>query len=225
MKKHSNGSFYAHVVASFECTPPLETDKSVGIDLNHKGIVLSNNTFYSLKEFVHQKDEARKGKSASKNASSYTKDFIHKITSSIIQDLRSSEVEVLFLEDLSGLRNKSSRKKGTSKGKKLNGRSNSFPFSMIRNQLRYKALENGMTVIAKKEQTFDTSKECSRCCSKDTIRKTQSTFECLSCGFSLNADLNGARNIERKGRALFDAETSDTPLQTPKSQTAEVSLF
>lgn len=225
MKKHSNGSFYAHVVASFECTPPLETDKSVGIDLNHKGIVLSNNTFYSLKEFVHQKDEARKGKSASKNASSYTKDFIHKITSSIIQDLRSSEVEVLFLEDLSGLRNKSSRKKGTSKGKKLNGRSNSFPFSMIRNQLRYKALENGMTVIAKKEQTFDTSKECSRCFSKDTLRKTRTEFECLSCGFTLNADLNGARNIERKGRALLNAKTSDAPLQTPIEHSAEVSLF
>ena len=95
---------------------------------------------------------------------------------------------------------------------------------MIRNQLSYKALEIGMRVIAKKEQTYDTSKECSKCFSKDTLRKTQSEFVCLSCDFHLNADLNGARNIERKGRALLNAEMSDTPLQTPENS-AEVSLL
>ena len=220
--KHENGSFYAHIVASFECAEEVKSRKSVGIDLNHKNITLSNNKFESMKELIHHKDEARKEKSAKKNERAFTKNFIHKLTSKIIRDLRNDGTEVLFLEDLSGLRRHSSRKKGLSRGKKLNHRSNSFPFSMIRNQLSYKALEIGMRVIAKKEQTYDSSKECSKCLSKDTLRPTRSEFVCLSCDLHLNADLNGARNIERKGRALFDAEMSDTPLHTPKERKLHV---
>ena len=226
IKKHSNGSFYAHIVASFECAEEQKSERGVGIDLNHKGIVLSNNTFYSMRELVHHKDEAAKGKSASKNAARFTKNFIHQLTTQIIQDLLRKNIEVLYLEDLTNIRNKSSKKKGTSKGKFLNRRSNSFPFSMIRNQLGYKAKEVGMKVIAKKEQTIDSSKECSRCGSKDAVRKTQSSFHCRSCGFHLHADLNAARNIERKGRALLNAEMSDTPLQLrQKNQNAEVSIL
>jgi len=227
IKHKTSGSFYAHIVASFECAPPIEkTKKSVGIDLNHKNIALSNNTFESMKELVHHKDEARKGRSAAKNAAPFTKNFIHKLTSKIIRDLRNDGTEVLFLEDLSGLRRRSSRKiQGTSKGKKLNHRSNSFPFSMIRSFLCYKALEVGMKVIAKKEQTYDSSKECSKCSSKETHRLDRHTFFCFSCGLILHADLNGARNIEKKGRALLNAEMSDTPLQTPEKSSAEVSLF
>jgi transposase len=43
-----------------------------------------------------------------------------------------------------------------------------------------------------------TSQCCSRCgnvCREN--RKTQSQFECVGCGFKLNADLNAARNIAR----------------------------
>ena len=226
MRHKTNGSFYAHIVASFECAPPIEkTKKSVGIDLNHKNVTLSNNTFYSLRPLVHHKDEARKGRAAAKNAAPFTKNFIHKLTTRVVEDLRNDGTEVLFLEDLSGLRRRSSRKKGASRGRKLNFRSNSFPFSMIRSFFCYKALEVGMRVIARKEQTYDSSKECSKCFSKDTLRPTRSKFVCLSCGFTLNADLNGARNIERKGRALLNAEMSDTPLQTPEKSSAEVSLF
>jgi putative transposase len=220
IKKHSNGSFYAHITASFECAPSVQNGKSIGIDLNHKGIVLSNNKFYSLKELVHHKDEARKNKSAKKNDASFTNDFVHKVTTSIVQNLR--DVEVLFLEDLSGLRDKSSKKKGTSKGKKLNYRSNSFPFSMIQGQLSYKASEIGIRVIKDKKQTINTSKECSRCGSLKTERPSQNSFHCLSCSFSLHADLNGARNIEQKGRALLNAETNDTPLHAPENKNAEV---
>jgi putative transposase len=220
IKKHQNGSFYAHITASFECAPLIKSGKGIGIDLNHKGIVLSNNKFYSLKELIHHKDEARKNKSAKKNEQTFTNDFIHKVTTSIVRDLR--DIEVLFLEDLSGLRNKSSKKKGTSKGKKLNARSNNFPFSMIQSQLAYKANEIGIRVIKDKKQTINTSKQCSKCGSLKTERTKQNSFRCLSCGFSLHADLNGARNIERKGKALLNAETNDTPLHAPENKNAEI---
>ena len=43
-----------------------------------------------------------------------------------------------------------------------------------------------------------TSSICSRCGSYHTIRPTQPVFICKSCGYELNADLNGAKNISKR---------------------------
>ena len=43
-----------------------------------------------------------------------------------------------------------------------------------------------------------TSKRCSRCNSKNTSRKKQGLFNCHDCGYELNADLNGAKNIGKR---------------------------
>ena len=43
-----------------------------------------------------------------------------------------------------------------------------------------------------------TSSMCSRCGSYNTLRSKQPTFICKSCGYELNADLNGAKNIAKR---------------------------
>ncbi len=43
-----------------------------------------------------------------------------------------------------------------------------------------------------------TSSCCSRCESYHTIRPNQPTFICHTCGYNLNADLNGAKNIAKR---------------------------
>ncbi len=43
-----------------------------------------------------------------------------------------------------------------------------------------------------------TSSTCSRCGSYHTIRPNQPTFICNICGYQLNADLNGAKNIAKR---------------------------
>lgn len=51
-----------------------------------------------------------------------------------------------------------------------------------------------------------TSQECSKCkhtCKEN--RKTQSLFECVSCGYIDNADLNAAYNILQRGQSLMEA--------------------
>ncbi|MCY4562313.1 MAG: zinc ribbon domain-containing protein [Flavobacteriaceae bacterium] len=49
-----------------------------------------------------------------------------------------------------------------------------------------------------------TSQECSRCGTKDKKNRTsQSEFKCLSCGFSMNADINAANNIRDIGACSF----------------------
>ena len=52
-----------------------------------------------------------------------------------------------------------------------------------------------------------TSRTCSRCGhAAAENRKTQAAFQCVSCGFELNADVNAAINILRRGLSLMDAE-------------------
>ena len=54
-----------------------------------------------------------------------------------------------------------------------------------------------------------TSQRCSRCGEVDKAsRKSQSKFECTSCGFKTNADYNAAKNILAAGLAVSACEAS-----------------
>jgi IS605 OrfB family transposase len=171
------------------------TNKIIGCDINYKRVVFSDNSFKSLKRLAHRKIEHKKNNLKKKNLTTYSKDFLHKLTTQISKDLYSKGVEVLVLEDLKGLRKSASKKLGTSKGKMLNYIINSFPYATFQNFLKYKCLDLGIKVEF--INPAYTSKTCSRCKSRNTLRPKQDQFVCLDCGFKLNADLNGSRNIEK----------------------------
>ncbi len=170
----------------------------IGLDVNTKQVSLSNNSIYKMTQRFHRATEAGKKNNQKKRLfRNYQKDFLHKMTTKISRDLHSQNVEVLVLEDLKNIRKSSSRKLGTSKGKKTNFVfNNNFPFSMFQEFLSYKCLSLGINV--KKIQPQYTSKSCSRCGSVNTSRPTQSIFVCHDCIFQLNADLNASRNIRTK---------------------------
>jgi putative transposase len=172
----------------------------VGLDVNAKRMVLSNNIFYNIKRLYHRKLENWKNNYQKHNLQNYTKDFLHKLTTQIAEELSTQGVEVLVLENLKNLRKSASRKLGTSKGRKLNYIINSMSFGMFQNFLKYKCLDRGIKVEF--IQPAYTSKTCSRCKSLKTLRPAQDKFVCQDCGFQLNADLNGSRNIENFYRKL-----------------------
>lgn len=54
-----------------------------------------------------------------------------------------------------------------------------------------------------------TSQKCSKCgCTSKENRKTQSLFECMSCGYTENADLQACFNILQRGQTLMEANVS-----------------
>jgi len=176
--------------------PTPNTDSnSIGLDVNSKRVVLSNNDFYSLKRHHHRKIEHYKNNQKDRNTQNCTKDTLHKMTTIIANNLQKNEIEVLFLENLRNLRRSSSKKLGTSKGKKLNYIINSLPYRTFQNFLEYKCLDRGINVVY--VNPAYTSKQCSRCGSLNTSRK-QTSFRCEACGFKLDADLNGSRNIQER---------------------------
>ena len=76
-------------------------------------------------------------------------------------------------------------------------------WSTFYDMLEYKALLNGGKIL--KVNPARTSQECPLChyTHKDN-RKTQEDFVCISCGFSINADLAGSINIIHKALPDFN---------------------
>ena len=186
--------------------------KIVGCDVNYKRVVFSDNSFSMIKELAHRKMEHKKNKQNKRNLNNYSKDYLHKLTTQISKDLALKGVEVLVLEDLRDLRKSASRKLGTSKGKLVNYIINSFPYGIFQNFLSYKCLDLGIKV--EKINSAYTSKTCSKCGSRNTSRPKQSSFICLDCNFTLNADLNGSRNIENFYRKLNGLPVSLVQIRT-----------
>jgi len=117
-------------------------------------------------------------------------DELHKISKEIVDEAEKHNA-VIAIGDLKGV-----RKKSKGKGRKANRKINSMPFYRLKEYIKYKALERGILVIEVPE--YNTSKQCSRCGSMNTERPSQGAFICKDCGYQVNADVNGAKNILKR---------------------------
>ena len=70
-----------------------------------------------------------------------------------------------------------------------------------------------------------TSKRCSRCGSTKTSRPFQAHFQCNTCGYTLNADLNGAKNIARRFITYLTSPKYSTIKDLHSQQYFKVSLY
>ena len=131
------------------------------------------------------------------------RDYLHKVTSEI-----SKNHAMIVIEDLK-VCNISKSAKGTAERPGRNIRAKSGLNRSIldqgwyemRRQLEYKQLWRGGQVLA--IPPAYTSQRCV-CCGHTAKenRQTQSKFVCQVCGYTENADINGARNILAAGHAV-----------------------
>ncbi|MDC5973634.1 transposase [Proteus mirabilis] len=91
----------------------------------------------------------------------------------------------------------------------------------MRRQLEYKQLWRGGQVLA--IPPAYTSQKCA-CCGHTAKenRQSQSQFECLECGYTANADINGARNILAAGHAVLACGGRGQSDRPSKQEPAEV---
>ena len=107
----------------------------------------------------------------------------HNISKKIVQKL--SKGDVLVMEDLTYIRQRAKHNRWVHK----------WAFKELQKFLEYKATIKGVRVVYVNPR--NTSKECNRCHSLNT-RRYSGFFKCEACKHSINADLNGARNIARR---------------------------
>ncbi len=114
-------------------------------------------------------------------------DILHKISRTVVNQALKND-SAIILGKLKGIRKRNG-------GRKFNRKLNGFPYYKLTQFIEYKARWLGIRVIRISER--NTSRLCHRCGRKGT--RVGSFFECPNCGYSCNADYNGAMNILRRG--------------------------
>ncbi len=194
-----------HLTVKNETPSKLERLSVLGVDsgiLNHA--VLSNNVFFASNhirnvkgryQHLRQKLQAKGTRSAKRllrKRSGREKRFMANINHRIAKLIVNQPFNMIALEKLRV-------KKGKKNGKRFNRKLGNWAWRQLQCYIEYKAEALGKT-IAYVNPAY-TSKTCSRCGQRG-IRKGL-IFKCPHCGFELNADLNAARNIAQKGKALL----------------------
>jgi putative transposase len=210
VKKRSG--YYIDIQVKSEAPEPIKTDRVIGVDFgitdlaatsegdkySGSGIKRVRNHFAQLRTDLQRK--ASKGTRSSRRRcrellkrlsgkeQRFQKWVNHGISKSIVQ--RAIETEsAIALEDLSGIRQTSSRKiKSLHK----------WAFYQLKEFVSYKALAAGIPVIL--VEPAYTSQTCHQC--HHIGERNSKAFSCPFCGWCGDADFNGAQNIADLGAAV-----------------------
>jgi len=182
---------------------PKTNPKIIGVDRGiNKVAVCSDNTFFkgNITKIATKYKKVQKAlqKCGSKSAkrhlkrvnrkeNRFRKDVNHSISKGIVSSLDSGDV--IVLEDLKYIR----RRVKTSRDNRR--KIHNWAFYQLEQFLKYKADAKG--VLVDYVDARYTSQKCSQCGHTEKAnRASQAIFKCKHCSFSLNSDLNAARNIE-----------------------------
>jgi putative transposase len=132
------------------------------------------------------------------------KDYLHKTTTIISQSHALIVIEDLQVKNMSKGASGDLNNPGCMVNQKsgLNRSILDQGWFEFRRQLEYKQVWRGGELIAVKPHY--TSQECSKChhiCKEN--RRTLAVFKCVSCGFTINSDLNASMNVLAAGHAVL----------------------
>lgn len=207
-----DGKFWLHVVVTIQAPEVQPTGEVVGVDLGlNRPAVTSHNHFLGKRRWkaierryfqLRRKLQAKGTRTARRHllrlrgkVERFRRDCDHVLSKRIVQSV--SPGATLAVEDLKDIRQRTRQR-----GRPARRRMHAWSFAQLRGFLAYKAEQQGCRVVAVDPR--HTSQRCSRCGFTDRRnRKSQALFVCRECGFELNADLNGARNVAWKHRATI----------------------
>lgn len=103
----------------------------------------------------------------------------------------------IVMEKLTGIRKL--YRKGNGQGRRYRGLMNSWSFAELQRQIEYKAKWLGLPVIY--VSPHGTSSKCSICGQK-MVPEENRMLRCASCGYTVDRDVNAAKNILAKGMKM-----------------------
>lgn len=239
--KHKDGCYYFHLSCEKEIEEVDITKASnfMGIDLgiNHLAVATTidnKNRFFRGGEvknvrnvYVKQRERlqekgTRSAKRMLKHLSGREKrlmrDVNHVVSKQIIEFAEENSVKVVGLENLSNIR------ESTKVRRKQRYRHNSWAFRELQSFVEYKAKEKGIAIVYVNPKY--TSQTCPRCKHISRNNRKGREFRCEVCGYELNADLVGARNIEERTRAFrHDLEAQGCVVDQPYENSHVESLM
>lgn len=142
-------------------------------------------------------------KKRSRKESRFAADLNHVISKRIVHTAQRTN-RAIAIEELGGIRTRvRARKRERTK-------LHSWAFGQLGTFIAYKSKLAGVPLF--KVDPRHTSQRCSKCGHTEKAnRKSQAEFCCKKCGFTANADWNGAGNIRLKGLELLGAGAFNHP--------------
>lgn len=203
-----NGRWFLHITVTLPNPQAEPTGEALGVDLGlvHPAVT-SGNRFLGKRHWrevekrcfrLKRRLQAKGTKSAKRHLRHmrgkqrrFRRDCDHVLSKRIAQSVKPGSV--IAIENLVDIRKRAKTRRNTEQSRRLHG----WSFSQLRRFIEYKAEEWGCTVAGVDPR--HTSQTCSRCGHQArNNRRSQGLFKCRECGFTLNADLNAARNIAAK---------------------------
>jgi len=180
------------------------TPKVMGIDLGLKNLATAsvgttslffNGKHVAFKRRFYSARRKKLGKAKKLTAikkskdkeSQWMRDKNHKISRQIVDFSLRHGVSKIRMEDLTGIRMRRSKKEA---GRNLN----SWSFHQLQTLISYKAEMAG--IIVEFVNPKYTSQTC-KCGYRDKRNRCSSRFQCQTCGYKQNADLNAGINIAK----------------------------
>jgi len=208
LKREASGKWYAIFTAECEITPKKNKGGRIGLDLGLKSLaVLSDGTVvknprhlrkHEVKLAFLQRNLSRcKKGSRNRYAAKHKvallyekvkntrKDFLHKLSSSLV-----SKYSLISLENLA-----SKELAEKNYGKSIHDAG----WGMFANMVRYKAESAGCVAVFVDPK--NTTKECSVCGALSKKELWERTHLCPNCGLSMDRDLNAAHVILKRATA------------------------
>jgi putative transposase len=204
------GKFWLHLVVTLPNVEFIPNGESVGVDfgITHPAVASNNDFFgerswkaverryFRLKRALQSKgsDSAKRHlKKLAQKVSRFRSNCDHVVSRQLVQSVTTGTL--IVIENLMEIRSNSKQR-----SKQQKRAMHQWSFNRLRDLLTYKAEAHGCIVV--EVDPRHTSQRCSRCGHiHRSNRHSQSRFKCQNCGFELNADLNGSRNIAEKYRA------------------------
>jgi len=125
--------------------------------------------------------------------------ILHHASKLIVEEAKAKQYGVA-MEKLTGIRRLYRR--GNWQGHWYRGRMNSWSYAELQRQIEYKAKWEGLPVIY--VHPHGTSSKCS-ICGKRMKPEENRTLRCPSCGYTVDRDVNAAKNILAAGTLRFGA--------------------
>lgn len=233
VSKDKKDRIYLNLTVEIPDTKELETGNTMGIDVGLsklatcctnegktlviKGGIIKDkrNNFLNLRKRLQHKgtiSAKRLLKKLSGKENRWMRDVNYCAVISILQFAKDNNVSHIGIEDLTNIRESSKKFR-----KELKREINSWAFYQFKTILSYKAKMQGVKIIL--VDPHYTSQTCSHCGYTDKHnRKSQKHFLCKSCGFSANADINAASNIELLTRIIRSNELSRGDINHPDAK-------
>jgi putative transposase len=212
-----NGNLFLHLIAEIKTPSKIIPTKPLGIDRGIiNPVVTSDAQFFNSNHiravkgkytWLRQRLQSKGTRSAKRHLrklSGREQRFMKDVNHCISKAIANSDADLFVLEKLSIRRSKKN-------GKRFNKKLGTWAFRQFQVFLEYKAEFLGKTV--EYVDPKHTSQRCSKCGEVRKANRKGVWYRC-TCGFSLNSDLNAARNILALSKFFGQEAAVNQPIAT-----------